>query len=38
MVRYNDIIVTALAVLLGLYSVSQLIKSAWLAEGDVAKK
>lgn len=38
MIRYNDIIVTALAVLLGLYSVSQLIKSAWLAEGDVAKK
>lgn len=36
--QYNDIIITALAVLLGLYSFSQLIRSLWLAELNAADK
>lgn len=35
---YGDIIITALAVLLGLYAVAQFIKSLWLAELNVASK
>lgn len=38
LVQYDDIIITVLAVLLGLYSFSQLIKSLWLAELNASDK
>ena len=37
LVRFNDIIVTGLAVLLALYALSQLIRGMWQAEVNKAK-
>lgn len=35
-IKFNDLVVTGLSVLLGLYAASQFIKSMWLAELNAA--